>query len=87
MVDTPPLTLILGICGIIFLAIGLPLALYYGMRKNSGPSTGEILGRASKGARQPWSEEDDLLAKLSNEAERIRRQNDENRDEDPPNSS
>jgi len=62
-----PLTLILGICGILFLAVGLPLGIYFSYRQKGGPSIGEVLNRAGKGARRPWSAEDSTLAKLSDE--------------------
>ncbi len=66
------LTMILGICGILVLAVGLPLGIYFSFRRSRGPSAGEVLTRAGKGARQPWSDEDAALAKLSNEVNRLK---------------
>jgi len=68
------ITMILGVCGIGFLAIGLPLGIYFSLRQKRGPSAGDVLQRAGQGARQPWSGEEASLAELSSEVARLKNQ-------------
>jgi hypothetical protein len=73
MLTRESLVIMLGICGILFLAVGLPLGIYFSFRRSRGPSTGEVLNRAGKGVRKPWSEEDAALDQLSQEVSRLNR--------------
>lgn len=57
--------ILLIVCVGVFLAVGIPAALYMALRRESGAGQIELFRRAARGAQRPWGKEDDDLQELS----------------------
>lgn len=75
------------ICLALFLAAGIPAALYVALRRDrGGVGQVELFRRAAHRARQPWSEEDENLQELSRRVAALKKEDPEaaiRRSDDP----
>jgi hypothetical protein len=72
-VDKAPLV----ICLALFIAIGVPAAIYAVVRRGTGPGQIELLQRASHRASQPWEEENKALEELSKRVAEFKKEKNE----------
>jgi hypothetical protein len=61
------------ICLALFIAVGVPAAIYAIVRRGSGPSQIELLQRASHRANQPWEDENKALEELARRVEEFKK--------------
>ena len=60
-----PSRVTLVVCLTLFMAIGIPAALYVALSRKNSVSQIELMRRAANRARQPWAPEDASLKELS----------------------